>query len=257
MFSLEQFLVPQIFAVLLIFTRIGAGVMMMPGLGEGSVSTRARLLISLAIAVLMTPILMDFMPKVPASPLSLGILLTGEIFIGAMIGTVARFLMSTLHIAGTIISTQSSLAMATQFDPTQATQGSLIGNFMSVTAVVVMFAVDLHLVMLRGLSDSYTLFMPGDFPPIEDFAGYLTMLLSEVFEIAFQLSAPIVVIGLLLYYAGGVLSRLMPSVQVFFIIMPLQIFISLTILMVVFGAIIMNYTHFFADMFGGFLEQLG
>lgn len=257
MFSLEQFLVPQIFAALLIFTRIGSGIMLMPGLGEGSVSIRARLLLALSIAVLMTPILMEFMPKVPESPLLLGVLLTGEIFIGAMIGTVARFIISSLHIAGTIISTQSSLAMATQFDPTQATQGSLIGNFMSITAVVVMFAVDLHLVMLRGLSDSYTLFMPGDFPPVEDFTAYLTMLLSNVFEIAFQLSAPIVVIGLLLYYAGGVLSRLMPSVQVFFIIMPLQIFISLVVLMVAFGAIIMNYTEFFADTFGSFLEQIG
>jgi flagellar biosynthetic protein FliR len=257
MFSLEQFFVPQLFAALLIFTRVGSGIMMMPGLAEGTVSLRARLLLALSLAVLLTPVLSGFMPPVPGAPFALAVLLTGEIFIGAMIGTVARFLISTLHVAGTIISTQSSLSMATQFDPTQAMQGTLLGNFMSTTAVVVMFAVDLHLVMLRGLTDSYTLFMPGDFPPVEDFTAYLTMVLSHAFEVAFRLSAPVVVLGLLLYYASGILNRLMPSIQVFFIILPVQVMLSLVILLSVFGALIMNYTQFFADVFGGFLEDIG
>lgn len=257
MFSLEQFIVPQIFTWLLIFTRVGSGMMMLPGFAESYVTIRARLLLALAIALLLTPVLQGFMPPVPGSPLILSILMLGESMIGLMIGLVARFLISTMHISGTIIATQSSLSMATQFDPTQSTQGTLIGNFMSMTAVVVLFAVDLHLVMLRGLSDSYTLFMPGDFPPLEDFISYLTLLLSKVFEIAFQISAPVVVIGLMLYYGAGVLSRLMPSMQVFFIIMPVQIVLSLFVLMVVFTSLMVNFTEFFAQTFGGFLEDLG
>jgi flagellar biosynthetic protein FliR len=257
MFSLEQFIVPQIFTWLLIFTRVGSGIMMFPGFAESYVTMRARLLLALAIAVLLTPVLQDFMPPVPGSPLTLTILMLGESMIGLMIGLVARFLISVMHIAGTVIATQSSLAMATQFDPTQATQGTLIGNFLSVTAVVVLFAVDLHLVMLRGLTDSYTLFMPGDFPPLEDFLSYITMLLSKAFEIAFQISAPVVVIGLMLYYGAGVLSRLMPSMQVFFIIMPVQIVLSLFILMVVFTSLMINFTELFAQVFSGFLEDMG
>lgn len=257
MFSLETILVPQIFTALMIFTRVGSGIMILPGLAESYVTLRFRLLLALIIAVLMTPILSDFMPPVPASPLTLAILIFGESFIGLMIGTVARFLIGTLHVAGTIMSIQSSLTMAVQYDPTQAGQGTLLGNFLSITAVVVLFAVDLHLVMLRGLIDSYTLFTPGNVPPLDDFALYLAAILSKVFMIAFQLSAPVVVIGLMLYYAAGVLSRLMPSMQVFFIIMPAQVMLSLFIMMAVFGAIITNFTHFFADTFGSFLENFG
>ncbi|MBY0356193.1 MAG: flagellar biosynthetic protein FliR [Rickettsiales bacterium] len=257
MFSLEQFLVPQIFTVLLIFARIGTGIMFMPGFAEIYVNIRFRLILALCIAVLMAPLLHDFMPPVPASPLTLVILLFGESFIGLMIGLVARFIISAMHIVGTIVSTQSSLSMSTQFDPTQASQGTTIGNFMSVTAVVVLFSVDLHLVMLRGLSDSYTLFIPGDFPPVEDFSNYLALLLSKVFDISFQLSAPIIVISLLLYFAAGILSRLMPSLQVFYLILPVQVGLSLFVLMVVFSALMMNYTQYFADTFGGFLEEFG
>lgn len=257
MFSLEQILVPQIFTWLLIFTRMGAGIMMMPGLAEGYVSIRSRLLLALALGVLLTPVMAPFMPPMPGSPLALAVLLAGEIMIGAMIGTVARFLIAAMHIAGTIIALQSSLSSATQFDPTQATSGTILGNFLSVTAVVVLFAADFHLIMLRGLADSYTLFMPGDFPPLEDYIHYLTLLLSHVFEISFQISAPVVVIGLMLYFGAGILTRLMPSMQVFFILMPAQIVISLLVLAVVFAAIILNFTAEFMQIFSGFLEEIG
>ncbi|MFO1242749.1 MAG: flagellar biosynthetic protein FliR [Rickettsiales bacterium] len=254
---LEHFLIGQLFTILLIFTRVGTGLMFMPFFGERVVTGRARLLMALAIAVTLAPVFEPVMPKVPASPFSLAVLLVAESLVGASIGMVCRFLISVMHIAGMIISVQSSLAVASQFDPTQAGQGSLIGNFLSMAAVVFLIATDMHYVMLRGLADSYSLFTPGAFPPVEDLAQYFSTLTSSIFLVSLKLSAPVVVIGLIVYIGGGVLTRLMPNLQIFFIILPAQIALTFFIMIGTFAAMMLSFGDYYAATFSDFLKLDG
>ncbi len=251
---IEQFLVSQIFTALIIFCRVGSGLMVLPGFGEGYVSMRVRLLLALSISVLLTPLLQSSMPPIPDSPLSLLVLLVGEIMIGIAIAMVCRFIISVMHIAGMVIAYNASLALAMQFDTTQASQGSLIGNLLSLSAVVLLFTMDMHFVMLRGLGDSYTLFQPGVFPPVDDLAMYYSRLLSDVFRVAIQIASPSIVIGLLIYLVAGILARLMPTMQVFFVIMPVQIFLALFILSAIYVSIMMEFTNFFTETYGNFLQ---
>jgi flagellar biosynthetic protein FliR len=251
--QIEELLVSEIFAVLFVFARIGAGFMVMPGFGESYVSARARLLLALAFSLVVAPLVSPSLPEIPGTPLMLGVLLLGEIIVGLAIGLVARFLIATLALTGSIISYQASLALATQFDISQQGQGTILGNFFSITAVVLLFTLDLHYVMIRGLADSYTLFLPGMFPPVEDFANYFAHLVSAIFEVAVKLSAPNIVVGLLLYFGAGILARLMPNMQVFFVILPAQIVLSFFIILAVFTSIMLNFTEFFSQTYGSFL----
>ncbi len=253
---LETYLVEQLFAVLVVFTRFGAAFMVMPGFGEPYVFMRSRLLIAITMSVAMAPFLEQFLPPVSPDPARLGVLLLGEIFMGILLGTVARFLVSAMHVAGMVISYQSSLALATQFDTTQASQGSIFGNFLSLSALLFIFALDLHHMMLRGVADSYTLVTPGTFPPVGDVANYMGFLLGRIFEVGVQLAAPSLVIGLLLYLSVGVLARLMPNMQVFFVMMPLQLMLSFFILMAVFASIMTEFGRYFSETFSAFLEGL-
>lgn len=250
----EQFLVTQLFAFLLIFCRMGACIMVLPGFGEAYVTMRTRLLFSVMFSLVLTPPLMSYMPTIPDSPASLTVLIVAETLVGVSIGLVCRLIISAMHIAGIIISNNASLALATQFDPMQATQGSLIGTFLSMSAVLLIFTLDLHYVMLRGAVDSYTLFTPGLFPPVGDLALYFSELVADIFTLGFQLAAPGSVIALLMYLGAGILSRLMPNMQVFFIILPPQIFISLFILLAVYSAMMLEFADFFADHFQAFLD---
>jgi flagellar biosynthesis protein FliR len=253
---LEGYLTGQVFAVLVIFTRLGSALMVMPGFGETYVFPRARLTLAFLLSVALAPFLEQFLPSIPTDPARLSALLLGEIFVGLLIGTVARFLMSVMHIAGMVISFESGLSIATQFDPTQAAQGTVLGNFLSVSALTFIFALDLHHVMLRGVSDSYSLIIPGQFPPMNEIADYLGQLLSHVFEVGVQLAAPSIVIGLLLNLSAGIISRLMPNMQVFFVMMPLQLAFSFFALMIVFQMVMVQFAEFFSETFSDFLDKL-
>lgn len=251
---LEKILVTNIFAFLLVFSRVGGAILLMPGFSEAYVNMRARLLLALAVSFVLVPLLEPLMPPIPDSAISLTVLILQETLVGISIGMVSRFIISALHVAGQIISAQSSLSIASQFDMSQTSQGTAIGNFLSITAITVMFASNQHYVMLRAISDSYGLFAVAEWADIQELQGYFTHLLGDAFAMGLQLSMPIVVMSLLLYLGAGVLSRLMPNIQIFSIIMPPQILLGFVVWMTVFTAIILQYTQFFEATYEHFMD---
>lgn len=242
--QLEAFTTGELFAFLLIFTRVGTGMMFVPGLGEAYVSPRIRLLFALACALVLMPTVQPLLPPAPDSPLSLMVLLAIEITIGTFLGLISRVVVSVMHTAGMIISYQSSLSSATMFDMTQATQGTGIGNFLSLTAVTLLFVTNSHHLMLHGLFDSYVIFPAGLDIPIDDMSNSLTRLVGDVFLMAMKLSSPMIVVGVVGYLGMGILSRLMPNMQVFFIIIPPQILMSFALLMASFSGMMLWYLDF-------------
>ena len=250
---LEEFLVTNIFAFMLVMCRVGSAVMLIPGIGEAYVAPRFRLTLALGITLVITPVVAELVPRVPDSPLALAVLMTGEILIGLFFGFVTRILISTMHMAGMIISFQSGLSAATMFDFNQASQGSAIGNFLSIVVVLLIFALGLHHLMLKGVLDSYTLFIPGTFPPADDMANLVTRLLSDSFNIAMRISAPHIVVGMMVYLAAGVLARLMPTLQIFFLIMAPQILISFILLATLLSSMLVWYMVYFEESLQKFL----
>ncbi len=225
-------------AFLLVFARIGTMVMLLPGLGEMSVPRRVRLTIALVLTAVLLPLhraaytveLKSFGPVLT--------MLGQEIFIGAVLGLTARLMISALQVAGFVIAQQLGLGFVTAVDPTQGgQQGVLIGNFLTILGVTLIFATDLHHLVIAALSESYALFRPGEMPLIGDVAALMTQTIALAFKIGIQLSAPFLIFGLLFNLGLGVLSRLMPQMQVFFIGLPLSILLGLLILILVLGAL--------------------
>lgn len=235
---LAELLPAQVFALLLIFTRIGTAMMLMPGFGENYISIRIRLLLALMVSLVVHPTLMDGLPDLPASPTALLLLIFGEAFIGLFLGSLSRILMAALSIGGMMIATMTGLANALTNDPTAAQQGSIAGSFLSTLALLIIILLDLHHLLLRGVIDSYQLFVPGQPILTGDISQMIARVVAKAFLLGFQIASPFIAIGLIFNLGLGLLSRLMPQMQVFFIAIPLQILIGLSILMIALPVII-------------------
>ncbi len=227
---------------ILVFARIGTMVMLLPGLGEMNVPRRVRLTMALVLTAVLLPLhraayvvdLGSFGPVL--------ILLGQEIFIGLVLGLTARLMVSALQVAGFVIAQQLGLGFVTAVDPTQGgQQGVLVANFLTILGVTLIFAADLHHLVIAALHDSYSLFRPGEMPLIGDVAALTTQTIALAFKIGIQLSAPFLVFGLLFNLGLGVLSRLMPQMQVFFVGIPISIMAGLLILFLVLGALMTVY----------------
>ncbi len=247
-------LVPAgLFAFLMVFTRIGAVMMVLPGIGETYVPARVRLALALTMAAAITPGLVGLLPPLPAQPMILAPLLIGEIAVGLLLGLTARLALTGMHVAGTVIAFQSGLGFAQFYDPGQGQQGALIGTFLGLAGVTLIFATDLHLLVIRAAYDSYQLFPPNAAIPASDFSEMAVKMVSGAFKLGVQIAAPFLVYGLAFYVGLGLLSRLMPQLQVFFIAVPAQIAISLALLAIVFGAIAMWFIDYFETSIAVFL----
>ena len=234
---LADLLPTTVFALLLIFARLGTALMLLPGFGESYISVRIRLLLALLVSLVIHPAVAPTLPPMPASPAALFLLVFGEVFIGLFLGTLSRTLMAALSVGGMMIATVTGLANALTNDPTAAQQGSIAGSFLSTLALLIIIVLDLHHLLLRGVIDSYQLFIPGQPLLTGDMSQMISRVVAKAFLLGFQIASPFIAIGLIFNLGLGLLSRLMPQMQIFFIAIPLQILIGLAVLMIALPAI--------------------
>lgn len=239
-------------AFMLVFARIGAMVMLLPGLGEVNIPARIKLGIALLLTLIIMPLHRSAFHVDMQSMAPLLVLMVQEIFIGIVLGATARVTLSALQVAGSIIAQQLGLGFVTAIDPTQGQQGLLIGNFLALLGVTLLFATDSHYLVISALNDSYKIFSPGDLMPSGDVAALAVRAFAAAFKIGVQLAAPFLVFGLVFNIGLGILARLMPQMQVYFVGVPLSILAGFLILLVVLGAMM----GVFLDYFTGIMHEL-
>jgi len=243
--AVADFLATGVLAFMLTFVRMGTAIMIMPGIGDSFVSARIRLLMAVAVSFVLFPLVMPYMPDPVPGTLTLFSLIGMEFIIGLFFGTIARILMMALDTAGMVISIQSGLGNAQIFNPSMATQGSIMGAFLSVLGVVLLFSVNMHHLLFQGLLESYALFPIGAIPDAGSMAELISRAVSASFLIGVKIATPLIVMTLLIYVGMGVLSRLMPQVQVFLLAIPLQILLAISALMLFLGAAMVYWLDHF------------
>jgi len=242
---LNEILTLDIYRFFLIFTRIGTAMIVLPGFGGQLVANRIRLILALAISLVMLPVVGASLPPLPTRLSGLVFLFGSEAMIGLYLGILTQTLMSTLNVAGTFIGFQIGLTNAFSFDTVAEQQSSTITAFLSNVALVAIFTTDLHHLMLRAVTDSYAVIVPGQPLPLNDFAETLSKLLSAAFNFALQLAAPLLAFGIIYNVALGLMSRMSPQIQVFFIALPLQVAGGLWMLMVALPLLILLFLRWF------------
>ena len=254
---LEGFLVSGVLAFVLTFVRMGTAIMIMPGLGDSFTPARVRLHVALGITLVLFPIVQPYMPNPIPGTFMLFTLIVMEFIVGLFFGTIARIFMTALDTAGQVLSISSGLGNAQVFNPALAMQGSLMGAFLSVTGVVFLFASNLHHLLIAGLIESYEFFPLGEIPDTGSMAELIARSVSAAFAIGIKVGAPFIVLALLIYLGMGVLSRLMPQVQVFLIALPLQIYLSLLVITLVLSTGLFYWAGEFENAMVFFLSSGG
>jgi flagellar biosynthesis protein FliR len=248
---------PQVTIVaFLVFARVGTLVMLMPSFGERTIPVRVRLGIALMLTLIFYPLVRKHIPDPEQlRGLFLFQLLFTELGAGLILGLTARLLGTVLNTAGNLIGQYLGLSFAMMVDPTQGGQGAVLSSFLSLLGIVLVFTSDLHHLVIIAIHDSYQHFKPGSLPDLGDAAAMIMRMMSHTFAIAMQISAPFLVVGLILNVGLGLVSKMMPQMQVFFVAMPLAIGLGFALLAVILTAMMTLYLNDFSATLGQFLHQ--
>jgi flagellar biosynthesis protein FliR len=197
--------------------------MAMPGLGEVEVPMQVRLALALALSLLLLPLVEPLLPPSPDAPIGVFALIASETMVGLFLGSCARVVFLALPLAGQLLGLLIGLSNVLQFDPTLAGTGSALSRFLGLAGVLLLFALGLHALPLAALLASYRSFPAGNPLPAGELAATVTQSVATGFALALQLCAPFVLASVVLQAALGLISRLVPQIQVFFVAMPAQI----------------------------------
>ena len=246
----EKLLSLELYHFLFAFARLGGALLFMPFYSSSYIPARVRLLFALAFSAALTPAMANVMPTPPESVLMLFKYLLIEITVGLFLGLFPAFLMTAVDLAGTNAAMATSFSNATVLDPQTSVQSTVLSGFLTLCAVMLIVVTNAHHLMLGAVLDSYAVFPVGQNLLTGDMSEMLTKTLSAAFNYGFRIGAPFILMMVVLYSSMGIMSRLMPQLNILFIIMPLQVYLGLALMMVTLPAVMRWFLRFFDDEIG-------
>lgn len=242
----------QVFAGGLIFARLAAIVMLIPGIGESYVPPRVRLAFAFVMAIALFPVLNKGVPMISSSVSGVAGAVIKETLIGLMIGAILRLFMTSLATAGEVFSIQSTLAFSQTANPTQAQPSTTLGTFLGLIGLVLIMTTNLHHLFLAAIVHSYALFPFHRPVMVGDAAELAIQTVAGSFSLGLQLAAPVVVFSLIFNIATGLVGRVMPQFQIFFVAAPLAIIMGLSIFALSLGVMGMVWIDHYRVLLGTF-----
>ncbi len=237
----------SLYSYILIFMRVGAIFMLMPGFSASYVNIQVRLILALAVTLILQPLLYSELPAEPQDFATFFGYVLAEITTGIFLGMVMQILFFALNFAGSIASQAIGFSNAQIFDPAFQTQTMIIETFLSIIAVTFIFITDIHHLMIKAIVDSYQLFIPGKVLPWGDMAQHITQTIDKSFSFGFKLGSPFIAFTIIFYSGMGLVSRLMPQLNIFFLSLPLQIYLGLGVLFITVPIIILVFFRYYDD----------
>mgnify|MGYP001050903199 CR=1 FL=1 len=233
-----------------VFLRLSALLMFFPGIGETFIPARIRLLFAFVLTLIITPVIDIDAPTSDLLNTQTLIFIIRETFVGAFLGILAKLLLNALQVTGSIIGMQTSLSGAALLNPSLGTQDTAIGTILMFGATALMFATDCHYLLLAALVTSYETFPVLEPFIVGDVSQAIIQMISKSFWLGVKLSFPILIVGTLLNVCTGLVNRLMPQMQVYFMFTPVQIFLGFLLLVLTISTVV----SIFIDHFREFLE---
>jgi flagellar biosynthesis protein FliR len=220
------------FAFVLVMARVGAAMMLLPGLGEAEPPPMLRLGLALGVTALLLPGIEPSIPAVPEAGLQAAFMVAAEIVTGLWLGWLARLLVLALPVAGQFIAYMLGIANVLQPDPELGGQATPVARLFALAAPLAILVTGLYAAPLAALAGSYQLIPPGTLLPAADATQTVVRAVADTFALAIRLASPFLLAAIVWNVAIGLLARLVPRLQVYFIVMPGQILGGMALLAV-------------------------
>ena len=217
-------------AFVLSFARISAMIFLFPYFGYNAFKPKVRIMFILMLTLIVLPFTGTFNFPMDMSLLYLITILMKEICIGLFIGFGSVFIFEIFTFAGSIAGKQMGLGMAEMMDPTQMIRSSLVGQFWTLAMMIGFFSLDFHHFLINTIVHNFQIIPVG--------TGHFPLELGEMyvnaghdlFYVGLQLAAPAIVFMMMIDTAIALMARIMPSLPVFLIVLPVKVGMGLFII---------------------------
>jgi flagellar biosynthetic protein FliR len=215
--------IADLLTILLGAARTGAFMALAPPFNSRLIPTQVKALLSVGLTLPMFPYLRGTMPSLETSDIIFSAAM--QIFIGGALGFLVLMLFSALQAAGDMLDLFGGFTLATAYDPLSFNQSSVFGRLYNLVAVTILFATQGHLLVLRGLLQTFRTMPLNMTFSLETFSRLLLKGIAELLLSALQIAGPLVAVLFLTDVAFGLLNRVAPALNAFQLGFPAKIFL--------------------------------
>ncbi len=209
----------------LVLARIGPLFLVAPFFSSKMFPARARGVAAVALAVGLSPLALKG-ERIPMDALSLGGLIGKEALVGFAFAFAVAVLFAAVSAAGSFLDTLIGFSYGGLVDPVNGNQSSVLSQLYTLIGVMVFIAIGGEVWLVQGLAKTYDLVGLTQMPALGALVGGAQHTFSSIFISAVELAAP-VLIALIITDAGfGVVSRVMPQLNVFAVGFPAKILVG-------------------------------
>jgi len=219
----------------LILARVGGMVMTIPIIGSREVPVQVKIYFSLFLTLIIFPSII----QTQAIPFPKGkewiifsLATSKELLLGIILGYITKLLFIGIELAGQIIGFQMGFGIVNVIDPQSETQVNIIGNFKSTLAIIIFLTLNAHYGFLKGIVDSFSQVPLLSFSINPPLIQKITSLVGNIFIISLKIGAPVIVTLLVTQVVMGIISRLVPQMNIFMVSLPLKIGVGLIVISV-------------------------
>jgi flagellar biosynthesis protein FliR len=235
---------------LLILVRITAFMVTAPIFSGRQIPVQYKIAFSVMLSALCVGVI-----KEPIHSLSLWtatLLILKESMVGIILGMVASILLYSVQLAGSLMDLQIGFSMANLFDPTFGMNTQLTGRMKNILAILVLFSIDGHHLLIQGILASFDwISLQSSVPAWMDgrISTFLLMCVKQMFMIGFMMAAPIVGTLFVVDVAIGIIARTVPQMNIFAVAPPLKILIHFLIYIFILPSFFYLLKILFENMF--------
>ena len=252
---------PQTFIVLvgLSFARLVSFFSIVPFFGGASVPARVKVATAMSLVVILYPSLEASVPA--GQPLGFGpigfiALLAKEVLVGFTLGFIASLVFEAVQVAGRVADFQRGSTMGELYAPQVQSRVSELGQFQLQLAIVLFIAIGAHRLFIGALLRSFDFIPVLDFPKLaagwSPAAELIVKMTASVFSIGLQLAAPVLIALLLTDLFFGIINRVAPQVNVFFLSMPVKMLVGVIVILIILPMLAMRMEYYFGETYKAF-----
>lgn len=213
--------VSQLIGVFLVFCRIGACFMLLPGLSGDRITPQFRLFLALAISMALAASLGDGVRKVASSQDSTLVLcVASEVLLGVALGFLVRIFYLAMEFAATAMANYAGYGSVFMQALSDDHSSGPFSEFLTLTSIALFFVLDLHVMIISMLYTSYTNWPVGEWVPAARFSTLMAHALQRAFLLTLQLSAPLLVYSLCVNASFGLISKVIPQIPIYLVSVP-------------------------------------
>lgn len=246
-----DFAATQVVAFMFVIARLSGLFLIAPVFSSPQIPGRIKVMMLFVLGATLAPIVSSGSTKIPTDIVGMIASIASEALVGLALGFAVSIVFSAIQVAASLIDTSIGFSMATIIDPLNNAQGAVLGSFYSIVGTLAFLSVQGHHWLLAGFKRSYDTVPLGTAPDVEAMLHNLFATFGQLFGMAFQIAAPVLVSLLLVDVVLGIVSRVVPQMNVFFVGIPVKIGVGLVAIIITLPSFTGFLEHRVSDILAG------